>query len=626
MSAVARFWRQRLDRSPLWNFARRLQNKPTSWDRVIVEANLPASVEGQLGRILRRVRGLPAERAAFAAELVTHCRDGLDAGRSSDDVARSLGDPRKVGRLVSRALRRKRPLIARVIFGVLLAFRRTIYTVAAAYGLLAVVFFTRSPAITTNHLAELNAATALVPPQDRAAPEFVRLHEDLTELRETVARELGYESAQAAASFAPDAPDRWFAVFPELDPARPEPEAVLALLERAQPIIAGVHAAAARPKLGADLEIPDNSDPINDLLIGVLLPHLGQTRSLTRLLALDAAAGAQFGDADRATDSLEAMARVAALTQQEPFFISRLVGYAVLDRVSEETMVLLRDHPDLLRADHLARLSAALAITLETDAEGERRWHDDVVQHCYSPRPDGRLTPRGVRILHALGQWESDHAPDLSVAGQLAAGPITSWIVVDRATTVARYQEIADTYEALAAQPMVPAPSWSLLGRSSEALADAGLRDPVNSVLVPAFPKILSSIQSTRTQRDAARLAIAFFQHRLDHGTFPDAACDLVPSYLDELPIDRFDGHPLRTRLAGEGPVIYALGPDRDDDHARRPDAQARGTPPMNSFRPVANDPPDADWVLFPPTADDYAPIREFLTSNAHKPQEDATP
>lgn len=621
-------WRRSLDRSHLWNLYLRARNKPTTWERIAAQAGLPPVVEGAIQRILRRVHALPSEKIAFASELLAHCRDGLDAGRDADDVARSLGDPRRVSPLVSRALRRKRPFFARAFYTVSLAVRRIIYTVALVYALLALVFFTRTPAITTDHLAELQAPIEAIPAHERAAPELVRLHAELNALRETVAREMGFESAQAAQSFVPGSPERWFTQFPTLAPDDPKPDRVLALLERAQPIVAAAHAAAARPAFGADLRLSeDDAGAAEDMLFNVLLPHLGKTRSVVRLLMLDAAVAAEAGDADGATDSLEAAARLAALVQQEPFLISRLVGYATLNLASDQAMVLLRDHPDLLAPDHLDRLARVLDITIAIDAEGERRYHHDAVQRCYAPGHDGRLTPEGVGALTAIDAiGNQGEGGALAIASHLIAGPVTSWYFVDRATVEARFRDVIEGYETAARAPFVAPETWRAFIRPAESLIESEARDPLNATFLPALGKTIDAIHATRTRRDAALLALALHRYRLDHGHFPDATCDLVPSYLPELPIDRFDGHPMRTLLTEAGPVIYTLGPDRDDDHARRPDTSPKYTRPMNSFRPVNGIPPDGDWVLFPPEGDPWAPLRDAGSNRDPELRKDATP
>jgi hypothetical protein len=53
---------------------------------------------------------------------------------------------------------------------------------------------------------------------------------------------------------------------------------------------------------------------------------------------------------------------------------------------------------------------------------------------------------------------------------------------------------------------------------------------------------------------------------RLDHGTFPPHLTDLVPAYLDAVPTDPFDGHPLRLAIKANRWIIYSIGPDGIDN------------------------------------------------------------
>ncbi len=64
----------------------------------------------------------------------------------------------------------------------------------------------------------------------------------------------------------------------------------------------------------------------------------------------------------------------------------------------------------------------------------------------------------------------------------------------------------------------------------------------------------------------AAVVAIAAERFRIDRGRFPEAAAELVPNYLDELPADPFDGQPIRFIHIEDGIVAYTIGDDRIDD------------------------------------------------------------
>ena len=46
----------------------------------------------------------------------------------------------------------------------------------------------------------------------------------------------------------------------------------------------------------------------------------------------------------------------------------------------------------------------------------------------------------------------------------------------------------------------------------------------------------------------------------------PESLAVLVPTYLDEVPTDPFDGEPMRFATTDEGIVIYSINEDLTDD------------------------------------------------------------
>jgi len=67
-------------------------------------------------------------------------------------------------------------------------------------------------------------------------------------------------------------------------------------------------------------------------------------------------------------------------------------------------------------------------------------------------------------------------------------------------------------------------------------------------------------------QVKAARTAMAIEQYRLDKNSFPEKLDQLVPDYLESVPIDPFDNKPLRYRVDKDAVVVYSIGEDGVDD------------------------------------------------------------
>jgi hypothetical protein len=65
---------------------------------------------------------------------------------------------------------------------------------------------------------------------------------------------------------------------------------------------------------------------------------------------------------------------------------------------------------------------------------------------------------------------------------------------------------------------------------------------------------------------DAARVGLTVERYRLADGKLPESLNDLVPKFLESVPIDPFDGKPLKYKKLDPGFVIYSIGEDQQDD------------------------------------------------------------
>lgn len=60
--------------------------------------------------------------------------------------------------------------------------------------------------------------------------------------------------------------------------------------------------------------------------------------------------------------------------------------------------------------------------------------------------------------------------------------------------------------------------------------------------------------------------AIAAELYRREHGSFPNTIDELVPTYLPEMPLDPYDGQPMRYLVDDAGIVAYSIGRNYADD------------------------------------------------------------
>ena len=76
---------------------------------------------------------------------------------------------------------------------------------------------------------------------------------------------------------------------------------------------------------------------------------------------------------------------------------------------------------------------------------------------------------------------------------------------------------------------------------------------------------------TSRARLDTAHAGLAIERYRLAKGRLPETLADLVPQYLESVPLDPFDGAALRYQMLAQGFVVYSIGRNGWDDG---------GTPP----------------------------------------------
>ena len=108
-------------------------------------------------------------------------------------------------------------------------------------------------------------------------------------------------------------------------------------------------------------------------------------------------------------------------------------------------------------------------------------------------------------------------------------------------------------------------------------LTAAHARFPLTLLLLPSLNVCAEATSRNEAGRDATRLAIAIERFYLKHGRLPLQLDELVPGFLDSLPVDPFDGASLRYRVDAEEYLVYSIGADGRDDGGN---SSPTGAPP----------------------------------------------
>lgn len=93
----------------------------------------------------------------------------------------------------------------------------------------------------------------------------------------------------------------------------------------------------------------------------------------------------------------------------------------------------------------------------------------------------------------------------------------------------------------------------------------AALRYPFSNALLPPMQLYTTTLNEAIAKRDSARAAVAIERFRLRHGKLPATLDALTPEFLYEVPLDPFDGQPLRYRIDPSEYKVYSVGVDGID-------------------------------------------------------------
>jgi hypothetical protein len=89
---------------------------------------------------------------------------------------------------------------------------------------------------------------------------------------------------------------------------------------------------------------------------------------------------------------------------------------------------------------------------------------------------------------------------------------------------------------------------------------------PLVRLLFPALEKVSEAARRKLAHVRCMIVTLAVERYRQKHGTWPETLNQLVPEMIPEVPLDPFDGEPLRYIRLEDGVIIYSVGVDGVDN------------------------------------------------------------
>jgi hypothetical protein len=309
-------------------------------------------------------------------------------------------------------------------------------------------------------------------------------------------------------------------------------------------------------------ELPRGRFPITysrDYILTVL-PHTEDARALSNLFLYEALLRAQDEDTDGALTSCRGILNCGHAIGDEPTLISMMVRMgllAVAAKSAERTLAQgTPSERTLSSIQHEFEKEAEQPLLL-IGARGERGMIDGLMEAILA----GDVSPMTYfwvnRDLFSPGQASVKFTP---VPGMSTKLPqllrVPGMAKSIRATLLKLNNRFVEIAKLPVEQQVVRMKQLEAAENDLPELACPILRADMS--LSAAFHRCQAGLR-------CAVVMLAVERYRRANTRWPDFPADLVPTYLPKVPLDPYDGSPLRYRRLNDGVVIYSIGPDGED-------------------------------------------------------------
>jgi len=294
-----------------------------------------------------------------------------------------------------------------------------------------------------------------------------------------------------------------------------------------------------------------------------LLPDLSNIRTGAKLLQLEAVLHADNGKPELAARSITSTFGLGRSLSKEPSIVSQLV------RIACQALAVSTLEHTVNRTEFTGEQLVELSRTLVNAEDHSTIFRAFVGERCV-----------GVSIFKApaaqIFQVINGGSSQLSVLG-IALYKFAGLADRDAIT----YLDLMEGYIEAAQLP-------THQRRSAVDVIDAKIGTISRShillhAIMPAFSRVATIDIRAIAQLRTARTALAIERYRLATGNLPDTLSDLLPTYLDAVPKDPFDGEDLRYKKLDTGFVVYSIGEDGTDDGGKeRPRKRPRPSGPAD--------------------------------------------
>jgi hypothetical protein len=319
-----------------------------------------------------------------------------------------------------------------------------------------------------------------------------------------------------------------------LTPTAAQVNATRRAQQRRSDLIALIHSIVARPDCVFER---DWSNPET-----VPMPEFARMRMAARIITAESRVLDSDGKPLEAVRNQALGFRIAQHAASENLLIGYLVGHAVdAITLSGLQQILYRDGGD-------PAVCEAVRATVEQDYKPSDLAHALRTEFCMQMVILARLRKGGPNSLVELSGEPASQSPM-----KMSPEYWNAFLDASGLKMIRRTRRIIAT-----ADLPFPEAFHAQNALENEVEQDKSLTNMVCDILFPAFANVSIGRASHQAMAEVTRAGAAVLVWRARQGPFPDS----LEAVMNPVPVDPFDGKPLRYRREGAGFVVYAVGKD----------------------------------------------------------------
>jgi hypothetical protein len=344
------------------------------------------------------------------------------------------------------------------------------------------------------------------------------------------------------------------------------PQQIDQLLAKAAPALAQIDAAQAKPKCVFQ----------TGLTLDALLPHAQAARTFGRVSLLQIQQARPIGNFPIAEAAVGRSLRLSRDLQPRGPVVCQLVSIALDGMILSAVERIVLGSPELKSAD----CDRLLAVLMRHKQQMLNRTEEGLKLEYIMSRnsiqdlQSGRLT---IQQLVALGGTDpglpasTSQTPVFNWEAEiLACNNVFRMMLAEAASATAREADFAKVSQEFARQKteierFKAATAAAPLGERAKLQAQAPAF--LCLLLAPGVEAFQNSDRRVAAQLAGTQMLLALRRYEIAHGSLPmDLQTAAAESALKTVPIDPYDGAPLRFAMVVGQPTVYSVGKDLKDD------------------------------------------------------------